>query len=391
MIWIEKGRNWPDRDRVEVVERKGLGHPDTIMDSIVEACSRRLSNYYMENFGMVLHHNLDKGVLIAGRSFPKFGGGEVLDPIKIIVVGRATTEVGEKKIPVGELILEASKDWIRENFRYLDPDSHVIIDYGVKPGSVDLVSMYSLGKEVPLANDTSVGASFYPFTDLERIVYSTEKVLNLKETKEKFPFIGEDVKVMGIREEEKIKLIVAVAFVDKFVESEEDYLEKKEKIKELIERKVLSEYYYDFEVEVNTADKPEEGVFYLTVTGTSGESGDDGQVGRGNRVNGLITPNRHMSIEATAGKNARSHVGKIYNVFAKWLAREIYEELDYRNEVLIVSKIGHPITEPSLLRIKVYEKSYDEREIERIIKDLLNIDVFEEIQRRVLEGREELF
>ncbi len=56
-------------------------------------------------------------------------------------------------------------------------------------------------------------------------------------------------------------------------------------------------------VHVNTADDIKKKSVFLTVTGTSAEMGDDGSVGRGNRCNGLITPNRPMSMEATSGKN----------------------------------------------------------------------------------------
>ena len=65
---------------------------------------------------------------------------------------------------------------------------------------------------------------------------------------------------------------------------------------------------------------------YLTLLGTSAEQGDSGQVGRGNRVCGLISLNRPMSVEAAAGKNPVSHVGKIYNVLAHELAMRIYAE-----------------------------------------------------------------
>jgi S-adenosylmethionine synthetase len=42
----------------------------------------------------------------------------------------------------------------------------------------------------------------------------------------------------------------------------------------------------------------------------------DAQFGRGNRINGLITPCRPMRLEAAAGKIPVTHVGKIYNVMA---------------------------------------------------------------------------
>jgi S-adenosylmethionine synthetase len=101
-------------------------------------------------------------------------------------------------------------------------------------------------------------------------------------------------------------------------------------------------------VDVNTADDDAAGEVYLTMTGTSAECGDDGSVGRGNRVTGLITPFRTASLEAAAGKNPISHVGKIYNVLSFLAAKEIVSEVPEIHEasVYILSQIGHPLDQP---------------------------------------------
>jgi hypothetical protein len=62
----------------EIVERKGPGHPDSLCDGISDAISRGLSRYYLDHFGTILHHNVDKVLLIGGRSKPAFGGGEIV-------------------------------------------------------------------------------------------------------------------------------------------------------------------------------------------------------------------------------------------------------------------------------------------------------------------------
>ncbi|MEM2013982.1 MAG: methionine adenosyltransferase, partial [Desulfurococcaceae archaeon] len=295
--------------RVELVERKGLGHPDYIADSASEAASRALCKYYLKEFGTILHHNLDKTLLVGGQASPRFGGGEVLEPIYIVVSGRATTEVrlggATYSVPYGKLIVEAVKDWIRKNFRYLDPDTHVIVDYKVRKGSADLVAVFEAGKEaVPLANDTSMGVGYAPLTVLEKLVYETERLLNSKEFKKKHAAVGEDVKVMGLRRDKQIVLTVAAAIIDREVRDKYEYMKVKEDIVEEVEALAHSiAPEYDVMIYVNTADIPERDSFYLTVTGTSAEHGDDGATGRGNRANGLITPMRPVSIEATAGKN----------------------------------------------------------------------------------------
>lgn len=94
---------------------------------------------------------------------------------------------------------------------------------------------------------------------------------------------------------------------------------------------------------------------HLTVTGLSTEMGDDGQVGRGNRMNGLITPGRPMSLEAAAGKNPVAHVGKIYNVLANAIARALCSQLPEVVEanVQLLSAIGQSLTQPRMAVLEV--------------------------------------
>jgi len=351
-----------DRLPVEIVERKGLGHPDYIADSVSEYVSVYLSRYYMEKFGTILHHNVDKTLVVGGQANPYFGGGEVLQPIYIIVSGRATTEVrspsGTEKIPLGTIVLEAAKSFIRENFRFLDPERHVIVDYKIGAGSVDLVGVYELGVRggVPLANDTSIGVAFAPLTPTERLVFESERLLNSRDFKSKYPEVGEDIKVLGVRMGKKITLTIAAAMLSILVKDKDHYLNVKDAVREAVmdlAAKIAPEY--EVEVYVNTADKPEHNIFYLTVTGTSAEHGDDGMTGRGNRANGLITPMRPVSLEATGGKNPVSHVGKVYNVIASIIANRIYNEVKGVREVVvyIVSQIGKPIDQPLILNVDV--------------------------------------
>ena len=352
---------------VELVERKGLGHPDYIADASAEAVSRALSNYYLEKYGVILHHNVDKVLVVGGQANPRFGGGDVLQPIYILVAGRVTTEVktatGVEKVPVGPIIISSIKEWIKENFRFLDPDKHVVIDYRVGMGSTDLVGVYELGVKavkVPLANDTSIGVGFAPLTDTERLVLETERLLNSREFKAKLPEVGEDVKVMGLRIGKDVKLTIASALISSLIKDKDHYLNVKEEVKNKVldlAAKITPNLTVD--VTVNAADKPEHGIYYITVTGTSAEHGDDGAVGRGNRANGLITPMRPMTMEATAGKNPVSHIGKLYNVLANKIAERIYGEVKGLREVYVylLSQIGKPINEPLVANVELLTES----------------------------------
>ncbi len=346
--------------QVELVERKGLGHPDTICDAVAESVSRELSKYYIKEFGRVLHHNVDKVLLVGGQASPRLGGGEVLQPIYILVSGRVTTEVrsrdGIHQVPVGPITLESVREFIKSNFRFLDPDLHVITDYRIGKGSVDLVGIFETSGEAPLANDTSIGSGYAPLSTLERLVLEAERRLNSSEVKSRVPEIGEDIKVMGVRDGRRINLTIAMAVVSSLVKSKDDYLAVKDEASNLVKdlaAKIAPDY--DITVNINTGDIPEKDILYLTVTGTSAEHGDDGATGRGNRVNGLITPLRPMSMEAAAGKNPVNHVGKIYNVVANDIARRIHEEVKQVEEVYVklVSQIGKPIDSPLIADIKV--------------------------------------
>ena len=356
---------------VELVERKGLGHPDYISDAAAEAASRVLSKLYLERYGQILHHNLDKVLLVGGQAKPVFGGGEVLQPIYIIVAGRATTEVktndGVDHIPVGPIILRAVKDWIKENFRFLDPDEHVVVDYKIGKGSADLVGIFSEKEKTPRANDTSFGSGYAPLSTLEKLVFETERLLNSGEVKSRLPAIGEDIKVMGLRDGRKIDLTIAMATISKLVRDRDEYINVKEEARNLV-LDLASKIAPDHEVNVhiNTGDIVEKDILYLTVTGTSSEHGDDGMTGRGNRANGLITPLRPMSLEATAGKNPVNHVGKIYNVVAIDVANKIYREVNGLQEVYvkILSQIGRPIDDPLVADVKV--------KAERLTPDMKN-------------------
>ena len=112
-------------------------------------------------------------------------------------------------------------------------------------------------------------------------------------------------------------------------------------------------------MQVNTADDVEAGAVYLTLTGTSAEMGDDGAVGRGNRVSGLITPFRATSLEAPCGKNPVSHVGKVYNVLALLMAQDIVERVTTVREanVYLLSQIGKPLDQPLVATAYVRPKS----------------------------------
>ncbi|MDA8170012.1 MAG: methionine adenosyltransferase [Nitrospiraceae bacterium] len=361
MITVEQLGGRPVwEEYAEAAERKGIGHPDTITDSICEAVSIALSKEYLSSAGRILHYNIDKGLLSAGTARKDFRGGKVLKPMRLYIGDRATFEFMGKKIPVREVAAGAARKWISENLRFVEPERHVRCNVVLAPGSAQLAKIYTNGSGVPAANDTSAATGYWPLSPTEEMVLALEKYLNSKAFKNRFPETGEDVKVMGLREGRQLSLTVAMPLVDRFIRTEAEYFERKQTVLEMMERFVAARNrgaFDDVLLYFNSLDERGKGLagIYLSVLGTSAEDADSGQAGRGNRVNGLISFCRPQGMEAAAGKNPKSHVGKIYNVLSYKLARRIYEEVEGLSEacVLLVSRIGLPVNSPPLVSARL--------------------------------------
>ena len=376
-----------EQQPIEICERKGVGHPDSICDSMMDKISIALSEEYLRRFGTILHHNIDKGLLVAGEVECRLRGGRVLKPMLVVFGDRATFGVGGDSVPVEEIVRDTAKKWFKQNLRIVDPDEHVRYQIELKRGSQSLTDIFERKGRYLGANDTSAAVGFAPMTTTELVVLQTERFLNSADFKKRHPETGEDIKIMGMRKNKHLNLTVAIAFVDSYVESETDYFRRKEEIKREILDFVRSRTNLDsIDVRVNTADAPGRGVpgMYLTVLGTSADGADCGQVGRGNRVNGIIPLNRPTCSEAAAGKNPVSHVGKIYNLLTYQMANRIQTEAAGVREVYVwlLSEIGRPVNEPKIASVQmILEPGTALKDISGKVEDLVfaelsNIDKF---------------
>lgn len=345
---------------VEIVERKGKGHPDYICDSIMDSISVALCERYMREFGTILHHNIDKGLLAAGRVEKRFGGGKLLQPMQLIIGDRATFRMRGNAIPVSEIAVSTAKQWLKNNLRFVDPEKDVRYTIVLAEGSDELTDIFLRPGELRVSNDTSAAIGYYPLSPTECIVLDLEKHLNSIEFKERFPDTGEDIKVMGLRQGMSLDLTVAMPLLSRLIYSEEEYFLRKELIQKemtIFLNRMENSDFKDIAVHYNTLDQKGRGLggVYLSLLGTSAEDADSGQVGRGNRVNGLISMNRPMGTEAAAGKNPVSHVGKIYNLLAHRIAKKIYENSEIIKEVyvLLLSRIGRPIDKPQVATAQI--------------------------------------
>ena len=396
----------------ELVERKGIGHPDTVCDAVADACSRALCVYYLENFGRIYHHNVDKAALVGGTAKPEFGGGLIIQPQYFLIVGRAInqilTECGDgtnklEYIPIPIICIETQRKVLANIFRNLDLNKDIQFDYAVRPGSIDLTGVFDDShhtEEVPLANDTSFGVGYAPYSDAEKIALEAEMLINSDKFKDKCKASGEDIKVMVERIGNEVGITVAAAMVSKYINDASEYISYTNQIKEAVldlVADIMPER--DVSCQVNVADNIEKGIVYLTITGTSAEAGDDGEVGRGNRSNGLITPCRTMSLEAVCGKNPINHVGKLYNILSTEMAREIIKRGQgdiIEAHVKLLSQIGRPITDPwvnSIELIPADNVNFDsvKKIAEEVSAERLSKENFIDLRKRLIAGKVQVF
>jgi len=379
---------------LEICERKGIGHPDYICDSMMNELSVELSREYIKRFGSIMHHNVDKAMLVAGEVTKKYGGGEVIKPMSMIIGDRATFRIDDGELPIEEIAIRTGKEWFRRNMRFVDPDKHVRFQVELKPGSEQLTDIFKRGSGVLGANDTSAAVGYAPLTDTERIVFETERFVNSREFKAEHPESGEDIKVMGLREGNELQVTMAMAFVDRYVPSENAYFRMKQEMYDEVKNFIAERTQMKISLFLNTLDQPGRGTAgtYLTVLGTSADDGDGGQVGRGNRVNGLIPLKRPAGSEAAAGKNPVSHVGKIYNLLSFKIAQKIYQEVPGIREIYVwlLSQIGRPIDDPKIAAVQmILEPGTTVAHVKSDVEAIVNgeLDSINEFCYELAEGR----
>lgn len=396
----------------ELVERKGIGHPDTVCDAVADACSRALCAYYLENYDRVYHHNVDKAALVGGTAKPEYGGGLIIQPQYFLIVGRAINQIlidcgdGKNKleyIPVATICIETQRRILSEIFRNLNLNRDIQFDYAVRPGSIDLTGVFDEShhtNDVPLANDTSFGVGYAPYSDAEIIALEAEKMINSDKFKKKCKGSGEDIKVMVQRIGNEVGITVAAAMVSKYIEDASEYVSYTNQIMDSV-LDLASDIIpgRDVTCQVNVADNIEKGIIFLTITGSSAEAGDDGEVGRGNRSNGLITPCRTMSLEAVCGKNPINHVGKLYNILSTEIAREIFQRGQgdiIEAQVRLLSQIGRPITDPwvnSIELIPAENVNFEsiKKVAEEVSAEKLSKESFLDLRKKLIAGEIQVF
>ncbi|MFI9202536.1 methionine adenosyltransferase [Streptomyces sp. NPDC053048] len=362
----------------ELVERKGVGHPDTMCDAIAERMSRYYSLHCLKEFGGVAHHWFDKVTLYGGGADIGFGRGELTSPYRVKFFGKAAFRVGRTEIPVHDIMFRAAADVLAEVTTGFDAARHLVVEVGVvdhqgagrglsryqPPSPRDLVPLGSGGL---VSNDTNLLHGYAPLSRLENAVLGLENLINGSGFKQRHADTGWDVKVFGSRRKDTFSLVVNMPFLGGRIESVDRYRARSAVVRKELEQFVGSLGIEDFDLLMNPTERS--GRPYLTALGSVADTGDVGVVGRGNRVNGLITPMRPMSIEAPAGKNPLDHTGKIYNVMAMRLARQVHEASGGPAHVHIFTSKEAPLERPD--EVVVTTPDGDEQTLKALVETAL--------------------
>ena len=398
IITILSKRKPIEQEETEIVERKGIGHPDSLADGIAEAISREYSNYCLRNFGVILHHRTDKCTITGNGAEVHFGFGRLLKPITVVLCGRLSDKFGSENIPIHEIAEIATRKYLKSVLPLLncEEELEIVSMLGTSPGPGRSKYWFKpRSKEdlpeikVPRANDTVSAVCYAPLSETEKLTIRIEQFLNSKDFKAKEPEIGTDIKVMSCRVKDHLMVTICIPFIANFTPTPIFY---RQKIKELacIIQDLVNECERNFKctIRINTPRR-----YYLTAIGTSAEAGDQGQTGRGNRITGTISNVREMSLEGICGKNPVYHVGKLYNVLALKIANNIFEHLGLENYVNIVSQNGRRLDDPLLVAVKLIGTDYLDKTTKRTVEDIIwqQFGSIPKITQQIVDGSIQLF
>ncbi|MCX6729201.1 MAG: S-adenosylmethionine synthetase [Candidatus Saccharibacteria bacterium] len=379
----------PDHGAQEVVERKGLGHPDTLVDGIVEATEIAYAKYCRENFGAIPHHNLDKATLVGGLCVQQFGGGDFEQPLKMIFLGRASRTFGSKEIPLDDIQNSVTKQYLSRILPHLDTQDPTVYQwesqtstrstrpYWFSPRTIDDLPEYS-GKS-PRANDTATMISYWPLTTTEKLALDIEGFFYGDDENglphPRFELIGQDIKVMCVRNGDQLSATVCVPQITTHTSSESAYYEREDDITRELEGYVASlsaNESLEINLTVNSQTKGPNPHPYLVTGGSCTDFGEEGAVGRGNKTHGIISSFRPNTMEAPHGKNPTYFVGKVLGYQADIISKAIYESTGSRCQIVLQANMGDDLFDPSNIIVST-EDDVPSKDVDSIVAKCLGI------------------
>ncbi len=387
-LTLNRGCLDPNEQPFEIVERKGLGHPDSLADGLADAISIAYSKYCLDRFGVVPHHNLDKVYIGGGHFLRDYGSRTMLAPIQLIVNGRISNSMDGSEIDVQSIQREAASEFLAPLMPHLDVEQHLEIhpnatqhtqrDFWFSPRSREDLHELSRLK----ANDTSLCVAYAPLSVCELLTIVLEQAFwNVQEDGGRVPRwtdIGQDIKVMVLRNGRQIDVTVCAPFMSNSMSFYEYYLQRVSETESLLQQLAESVVgnKYQVKVEVNTA-----GRLYMLGVGSCIECGEEGIVGRGNSSGGFIAAGRPHSMEAAFGKNPVYHTGRVLGYLTQKLAWAIYRQTGVPNVIHALTINGGGLVPPDRLVISTAQEVSRTAIADIVEREFLNTDYLSEVLR----------
>jgi S-adenosylmethionine synthetase len=384
----------------EVVELKGLGHPDTLADALAEVSSIEYSEHCLRDFGAILHHNLDKLYIGGGRSEHGFGFFSMIDPVNLQFLGRASVSFASRPIDVRELLEDAALKYLNRVLPALDTATDLTIDFRTNSHSKYQTwfhprSLHDLPELLePTASDSVVVTAWAPDTPVERLVRTLENVPRELGVSREPALYGADVKVLARRAVNEVDVVMNVPVNPILLEDADDYSSAIASLEETLAQVAEEALAGSLILRSLCVNSSSSNPFaakrrYLLGTGSCIECGEEGFVGRGNGSSGLIAVNRPTSVEAVFGKNPTYHSGKVYAIYAQEIARSVHRAVGQPCEVSIVAHHSDPLRRPTAINVRL-PTSMSQSEVEGLALSVLDDTdhVTAVLQGRFMPGRQ---
>jgi len=370
----------PAEASVEIVERKGLGHPDTLADALAERLSIAYSQHCLREHGAVLHHNLDKLYIRGGHADVGPGRFTLREPVTVMFGGRVSESFDGQPIGYRDLFEEVTVAYLGAVLPALDVEHHLRFQHATTARSKYATwfhprSLDDLPERVsPTSSDTVAVTAWWPNTPVEDLVLALERHLDHECQAHRRDALGQDVKVLAYRHGHQVRVTMNVPVFPHVAASVADYQAIVASTQAELQRFADSRLPAGLEcrVELNSSTVNPFGgkQQYLLGTGSCIECGEEGLVGRGNTIAGMIPQFRPKSVEAPFGKNPTYHAGKVYTIYALDIARTIHETLGAPATVTIVASHSAPLRRPTGVVLDLHGEA-DHHKAPRIAHDML--------------------
>lgn len=337
---------------IEIIERKGIGHPDTLADGIAEELSRK----FCLSKGILERYFFDGVLIYGGESEAYFKGGKLKQPIKITIPAMMPHNHNNEDF-IKETTLNYMKDVLHE----------FSSEYCIVNPVIYTTSQKFYDSEK--SSDSSIATAHYPLSLLEKTVIETEQYL-IDKIENKKSFLGEDIKIRAFRYKDMTDFIIACRFISKYIENQDDYFDKKIIIEDDIKEFIRKKYDGDFSLKINPDENNNR--FNLSFLGSCIDSFAKGYTGKGNSISGLKSLLMPISSDGFYGKNIVRHPGRVHNVLAVLMAKKLSEKFDLEEcYVHIVGEVGDNILAPSYTIIES-QKKLNHEDVEQEVNNVIN-------------------